>query len=373
MLNRRLALAGLAVTAATPASAVTRRQSTGTPVDLPLQITRGLPWTTVELPDGRSFPFGLTTGQRKWAAHPSVTNPAYAPGKNGGDARLERVRVGGRIDDTDIPCESAAGYFEGGPIAGLIGVIRYQPVLMDWDRKLLTINSGKAPGGYRKLKMDGTVGTFACIRLDIDGHTARVWVAPFIPWGLHLSTGWVQRNGLWDKFARRRNDYDGEGKVLHQSVIANRITVGGLALDNAVVRLNASEDRYLRHLSGSNDGIIGFDLLKRLNLHVDRPGGGDLIFHVAHSGLRHDPYVDDRAGMAFTDYGGSLTVTWIDDTGPAWKAGVRGGDVLVAADVEAGIAGLPYALTRPAGTEVPIEVLKGKGRRKLVITLEDRL
>ena len=39
----------------------------------------------------------------------------------------------------------------------------------------------------------------------------------------------------------------------------------------------------------------------------------------------------------------------------------------------AGIAGLPYALTRPAGTQVPIEVLKGKGRQKLTITLEDRL
>lgn len=373
MINRRLALAGLSAAAATPAlGAPNRRQSTGTPVELPLKITRGLPWTTVDLPDGRSFPFGLTTGQRKWGAHPSVTNPNYIPGKNAGGSQIERAVIGGKIQDSAIPCESVEGFFEGMPIAGIVGVIRYQPVLMDWDRQILSINTRAVPDGYRKLRMDGVVGTFACIKIDIDGHTARVWVAPFIPWGLHLSTGWVKREGLWDRFARRRNDYDGEGEILHQSVIAERITVGGLTLDNAVVRLNAKEDRYLRHLTGDNDGVIGFDLLKRLNMHVDRPQN-ELIFHIGYSGHRHAPYADDRAGMAFTDRDGSLTVTWIDDNGPAWKAGVRGGDVLVAADVEAGIAGLPYALTQPAGTQVPVEVLTGKGRRKLVITLEDRL
>lgn len=182
----------------------------------------------------------------------------------------------------------------------------------------------------------------------------------------------MKREGLWDRFARRRNDYDGEGKILHQSVIAERITVGGLTLDNAVVRLNAREDRYLRHLGGSNDGVIGFDLLKRLNMHIDRPQDA-LVFHVGYSGYRHDPYVDDRAGMAFTDYDGALTVTWIDDNGPAWKAGVRGGDVVVAADVEAGIPGLPYALTRPAGTQVPIDILRNRKRSRVVVTLEDRL
>ena len=47
--------------------------------------------------------------------------------------------------------------------------------------------------------------------------------------------------------------------------------------------------------------------------------------------------------------------------------------MLVAAEVEAGVAGLPYALTQPAGAQVPIEVLKGKATKRLVITLEDRL
>ncbi|WGM40715.1 hypothetical protein [Caulobacter sp. NIBR1757] len=373
MINRRTALAGLTAAAATPVlAAPTRRQNAGSPVELPLKITRGLPWTTVALPDGRSFPFGLTTGQRKWGAHPSVTNPDYVPGKNSGGSQIERAVIGGKIEDTAIPCESVPGFFEGLPIAGLIGVIRYQPVLMDWDRQVLSINTRAVPAGYRKLRMDGLVGTFACIKLDIDGHTARVWVAPFIPWGLHLSTGWVKREGLWDKFARRRNDYDGEGNILHQSVIAERITVGGLTLDNAVVRLNAREDRYLRHLGGSNDGVIGFDLLKRLNMHVDRPQDA-LVFHVGYSGYRHDPYVDDRAGMAFTDYDGALTVTWIDETGPAFKAGVRRGDVVVAADVEAGVAGLPYALTRPAGTQVALDILRIQKRSRVVVTLEDRL
>jgi hypothetical protein len=373
MLNRRLALAGLAGAVATPAFAVpNRRQSAGIPVELPLKITRGLPWTTVALPDGRSFPFGLTTGQRKWGAHPSVTNPDYVPGKNSGGSHIERAVIGGKIADVSIPCESVAGYFEGLPIAGIIGVIRYQPVLMDWDRQVLSINTRAVPSGYRKLRMDGLAGVFGCIKVDIDGHAARLWVAPFVPWGLHLQSGYVKREGLWDKFARRRNDYDGEGNVLHQSVVAERVTVGGLALDNAVVRLNANDDRYLRHLGGDKDGVIGFDLLKRLNMHVDRPAN-DLIFHVGYSGHRHDPYLDDRAGMAFTDYGGALTVTWIDAEGPAWKAGVRGGDVVVGAEVEAGLAGLPYALTQPAGAQVPLEILGKGGRRKLVVTLEDRL
>jgi hypothetical protein len=371
MLNRRLALAGLAGAVATPSWAVnTRNRPSGKPVELPLQISRGVPWTTVELPDGRSFPFGLSTARRQWASHPSVTNPKYVAGENTGGNRLDAVVVGGKLKDRDIPCFSTPGGFEGMPIAGLIGVPRYHPVLMDWDRKVLGVNT-PPPAGYRKLPMDGTVGTYGCIKVDVDGHVARLWVAHFLPWGMHLTSGYVKRNGLWDRFARRRDDFDGDGRVLHQSVIAQRVTVAGLELNNAVVRLNARDDRYDRHMNVNADGVIGFDLLKRLNMHVERPG--DLEFRVAYSGHRHDPYVDDRAGMAFTDYGGALTVTWIDDNGPAWKAGVRGGDVLVAADVEAGIAGLPYALTRPAGAQVPIEVVKGKGRRELVITLEDRL
>ncbi|NBB14386.1 hypothetical protein GVN21_03320 [Caulobacter sp. SLTY] len=373
MISRRLALGGMAGAVAGPSlAAPVRRKATGTPVELPLKISRGLPWTTVELPDGRSFPFGLTTGQRKWGAHPSVTNPNYVAGKNSGGSQIERAVIGGRIADSAIPCASVPGYFEGLPIAGIIGVIRYQPLLMDWDRQVLTINTKPVPAGYRRLWMDGTVKTFGCIKLDIDGHIARVWVAPFVSWGLHLSTGFVKREGLWDRFARRRNDFDGDGRVLHQSVAPERVTIGGLTLDNPVVRLNAREDRYLRHLTGDNDGVIGFDLLKRLNMHIDRPQD-QLIYHVAYSGHRYAPYADDRAGMAFSDYDGALTVTWIDDKGPAWKAGVRGGDVLVAAEVEAGVAGLPYALTQPAGSQVPIEVLKGKATKRLVITLEDRL
>lgn len=373
MINRRSALAGLAAVGATPAlAAPTRLQSTGAPVELPLKVTRGLPWTTVELPDGRSFPFGLMTGRREWGAHPSVTNPGYEPGRNSGGSRIERAVIGGKIADTAIPCESVAGFFEGLPIAGLIGVIRYQPVLMDWDRQVLTINTRTAPAGYRKLRMDGTVGVFGCIKLDIDGHIARVWVAPFIPWGLHLSSGYVKREGLWDKFARRRNDHDGQGNVLHQSVVAEKITVGGLQIDNAVVRLNANDDRYLRHLGGDKDGVIGFDLLKRLNMHIDRPSN-ELVFRVAYSGHLSDPYVDDRAGMAFTDHDGALTVTWIDEAGPAFKAGVRRGDTVVGADIEAGVPGLPYALTRPSGTQVPLDILRVGKRVRVLLTLEDRL
>ena len=74
MISRRLALGGMAGAVAGPSMAApVRRKATGSPVELPLKISRGLPWTTVELPDGRSFPFGLTTGQRE-VGGPSLGN-----------------------------------------------------------------------------------------------------------------------------------------------------------------------------------------------------------------------------------------------------------------------------------------------------------
>jgi hypothetical protein len=370
MINRRLALGGLAAAAAGPALAVPARKSSGPPVELPLQISRGLPWTSVELPDGRSFPFGLMTARRQWAAHPSVTNPDYVPGKNSGGSQLERVVIGGKLKDTAVPCLDSPGIFEGMPVAGLIGLPRYHPVLLDWDRKAMTVHT-PVPAGYRKLPMDGTAGTYGCVKVFIDGRMARLWVAHFLPWGMHLTSGFVRRTGLRDTYARRRDDFDGEGKLLHQSVIAERVTVAGLELNNAVVRLNADDSRYDRYMNVSADGAIGFDLLKRLNMHVARPSV--LEFHVAHSSLKDDPYLDDRAGMAFTDYGGALTVTRVDEKGPAFKAGVRRGDVVIDAEVEASVEGLPYALTQPAGAEVPLDILRGETRKRIVVTLEDRL
>ncbi|MDB5469860.1 MAG: hypothetical protein JWR84_1420 [Caulobacter sp.] len=380
MIDRRLALGGLgglAAMAATPALAVDPKRrpppKPPQPQPLPLGVTRGLPWTSVQIGDAAARPFGLNLANHEWYAHPSVFDPAYKPGAADAERKLklDRVLIGGRLIDADVTCWSWPQAFEGQPVAGWIGLERYDPLLLDWDRRVMTVNA-MPPEGWPTLPFNRQVDTHSVIDVTLDGAPCRLALGSFYSWGLELSEDYVQARGLWDRYPRRRDNHDADGRLTHQSVVMERLDIAGLTFDAPVARLNAGKPT--PRLGGyRSDGVIGYDLLRRFNLHVDHRKTGTRGIAVAYSRQKDDPWADDRAGIAFKAYGNELQVGRLDETGPAFQSGVRLGDIVIDAEVEGGAEGLAYALTRPAGTQVPLDILRGEKRLRIVVTLKDRL
>ncbi|HYE44236.1 MAG TPA: hypothetical protein VEA44_00535 [Caulobacter sp.] len=347
-----------------------------------------MPWTAVRIDGGEPLPFGLNLSRNIWHCHPSVMlGDRYKVGKAAVRTfRLETADLG-PLRDRGVDCEISPAAFEGLPVAGLVGLTRYEPFLLDWDRLTWTVGADR-PEDWKSLPIPQTSRGGPMVDAIVDGRRARLAVLSFFPWGLQLNHRFVRSNRLWNSFARRRDNHSAGGVPTFRTVVVGKLQLGDLAFDDVITRMHNRPASY-RHVNADDvDGVIGFDLIRRMNIYFNRsrvsvvsPQDRERVIdarppptvRASYSRARQEPYADDRAGFVPRDIGGALEIAWIDPTGPAGKAGLRVGDVIEDFEGDSGILGLPHAVTQPAGTELRIETSRNGKRTWRTLVLEDRV
>ncbi|MDO9337740.1 MAG: PDZ domain-containing protein [Caulobacter sp.] len=101
-------------------------------------------------------------------------------------------------------------------------------------------------------------------------------------------------------------------------------------------------------------------------------GGGLLLAAAPALAMEADaPPPEGWAGVRLAIVGGEGRITQLDPLGPAARAGLRTGDVVIAGN-GGGLETLSAALAGAPGEQVALEVRRGQGRRTVRLVLEQQ-
>ncbi|HEY0053408.1 MAG TPA: hypothetical protein VGB49_08350 [Caulobacteraceae bacterium] len=339
-------------------------------LDVAFRLVRNQPLTTAESM-GLTLPFLLDFNYDHYRAHPSVI-AQWRARADGGLARqrhTHEVLVGGRLRVPSRAIWPSPGMFEETGYAGTVGLPFYKAFSVNWDDEVFSVGNQPAlPAGFEELnaiRRNGAV--YQVVAAEVDGRAARLVLVPGYSMGVGLYEPYFRRQALWDAYPRRRDvqAYDGGG-VTHRVVVARRFKLGPLEMDEPIVRLERRPG-----IEGA-DGYIGMDMLRRLNVRVDRSVG--MKVWAGLSRQAGEPQLDDRGGVTLVKRAEGWMADQVDPAGPAYKAGVRDGDMIVEHEGDGGLEGLAFALTRAAGTVVPIKISRDGGAfQPIRIELEERV
>ncbi len=206
--------------------------------------------------------------------------------------------------------------------------------------------------------IDGIAGTF-----DIDTGSRA---------SLDLAAPFVDKHDLVAKLDPRIRVVSGAGvggRVYSLLARARSLTLGGVRVDKPVAYLSRQEkgafaDAYIA-------GNVGYGVLSRFNITFDYPHQQLFFEKNASYGL---PDIADRSGMWLERTDRGFEVFDVVVGGPADRAGVSAGDIIVAID------GKPVAqwtlsdarsrFKAPVGTRVRVQ-MEGEKPRELAIALRD--
>jgi len=204
--------------------------------------------------------------------------------------------------------------------------------------------------------LDGFKGVFA---IDTSSRGSVSLTAPF-----------VERNGLVKRYGATQSFVSGvsaEGYLHSLLARANSLKLGAVEIGKPVVALStqagASAD------PGNVAGSVGYGILRQFNITFDLPNG-TLYFEKNASFGQPDTF--DRSGMWIERNATGFEVIDVVKDGPAAKAGLNPGNVIVAVDGKPSTT-LPLAAFRQdlkavPGTKLKLKLASGQER---VVTLRD--
>jgi hypothetical protein len=206
--------------------------------------------------------------------------------------------------------------------------------------------------------IDGIAGAF-----DIDTGSRS---------SLDLAGPFVDKHRLVEKLDPRVRVVSGAGvggRVYSLLARAQSLTLGGVKVDKPVTYLSRQEkgafaDAYIA-------GNVGYGVLSRFNITFDYPHQ-QLFFEK--NAAYNQPDVADRSGMWLEQTDRGFEVFDVVAGGPADRAGVRAGDVIIAIDgrptARWTLADARSRFKSAVGTRVHVK-LEGEKPRELEIALRD--
>jgi hypothetical protein len=296
-----------------------------------------------------------------------------------GIARIDRLELGGvGIDGMLFAAIDVSEYMarvEG--VENVSGIVGYElfkrfPVKLDFQRARATFYdpsrfsySGGGVGVPVKLRehvahvegsVDGFKGVFA---IDTSGRGALALSAPF-----------VERNGLIKRYGATQSFVSAAGAdgYMHSLLArASALKLGSVAVDRPVVALStqSAADTANAEVAGS----VGYGILRQFNVTFDYANG---MLYFERNANYGQPDVFDRSGMWIERRASGYEIIETIKDGPAAKAGLAPGNVIVAIDGKPWnslpLATLRQDLKAAPGTKVKLKLGSGQER---VITLRE--
>lgn len=235
---------------------------------------------------------------------------------------------------------------------------------LEWRIRPAGIEAGPGYEMLPSLIQQARPGTGAApIFLDalIGGQSYRLQADTGSPAPLHLWPRAVRRSGLWDNgrpFAPVRPGGiggDGDrGRVMRVGDVA----IGGLRFPNLLAVVDNPRNASIHR----EDGLIGLPLLQRMNLSTDLRRGR---LWARANGLPPPPERYGLSGLWVDPAVGGLAVVEVSPASPAAEAGLRVGDIIPEAGLDAFVARLSG---RP-GDAVEIDYRRGNEARRTRLVL----
>jgi hypothetical protein len=296
-----------------------------------------------------------------------------------GIARIDRVEIGNvAIDGMLFAAIDIADYLSRVVgVDGVAGVVGFEflkrfPVKLDYQRGRATFYepsrftySGGGLGVPFKLKgrvalvegsVDGVAGTFA-----IDTSSAE---------SVSLHAPFVDKNGLVKRYGATQSIVSGvtSSDYMHaQLARANALKLGAVSVDKPTMALGTSTN----DAKGTSDvaGSVGYGVLRQFNITFDYANGVIYFEKNANFGQRD---IFDRSGMWLERTAAGFEVVDVTKDGPAAKAGLVAGNVIVAVEGKPSsalaLAAVRQELKGAPGTKVKVKLATGPEK---IITLRD--
>jgi hypothetical protein len=296
-----------------------------------------------------------------------------------GIARIDRLEVGGVAIEgmlfASIDVSAYMARVEG--IDNVSGIVGYElfkrfPIKLDFQRSRATFydpsrftysgGGTSVPVKFREhvAQIDGSVdGINGIFTLDTSSRGSLALTAPF-----------VDKNGLVKRFGATQSFVSGTGAEGYAHSLlarANSLKLGSVAIDKPIVALSTQA------VSGGSTtdvtGSVGYGILRQFNITFDYANGTLYFEKNANYG---QPDVFDRSGMWIERSASGFEIIETMKDGPAAKAGLVSGNVIVAIDGKPwstlSLATVRQELKAAPGTKVKVTL--GSGQEK-VIALRD--
>ena len=295
-----------------------------------------------------------------------------------GIARIDRLELGGvGIDGMLFTTIDVAGFMsrvEGvDNVAGVIGyeLLKRFPIKLDFQRSRAVFYdpsrftyAGTGVGVPVKVRdhvaqidgsIDGINGVFA---IDTSGRGSLFLTAPF-----------VDANGLVKRFGATQSFVSGAGADGYQHALLARASVlklGNVTFDKPIVALSTQG---AAAANADIAGSVGHGILRQFNITFDY--ANEFLYFERNTNYGQ-PDVFDRSGMWIERGASGFEVVELIKDGPAAKAGLAPGNVIVAIDGKPwsalGLNVVRQDFKAAPGTKVKVKLGNGQER---VITLRD--
>ena len=380
-MTRRVVLGSAAALVGTPALAL------GPVVgETPIQVAPTGLWTGVWIEKRGPFRFSIASGVNSFAVLDELAErlelrrrPSDAIRRSGPDERpvnlyrAQEILVGGTLGLTLV---DLAGIRADRPRAtvGQLPLITDRVTAFDFANGVMrmTTDAPKDLSGYERLPLlheESFLGWSPELICRYGGRKLRFGVSTSSGNALAIYPDAVRRLGLWDGPGPSFERWDHDGSTEFRRKITRRgdLELGGLTVKNPVVELH--DPKISAFGRGGNDGHIGLELLRRMDVVVEQPRR--LLWLRPRGAALEAPWRHDRSGFGFDYRDRAWRVVTVDEGGPAAKSGLSVGDLLTGT-AEA-IQRLDEARWEPPGTNLAFSVLRDGKPVRISITLEDRL
>lgn len=392
--------------------------------EIPFLVTRNHIWTGVMLDDQGPYPFLLDTGATWYFVDPDVAEKVglkktgqldkvhtAAGMTNEPVYQARRIAIANKMAETNISL-IALREDRNDITKGLIPLSSHAAVWFDFDAKRMIVDRdlGRIPDGYQQLELQNARGWASdtkvfdlpggevdpdnghdathmrrklltrqpIIDAKLDGQPIRLMVDTGEPGGLLIYPSYVRTHRLWDHYAKstpsvsRALDKDVKTRIVRPE----RLSFGDLHFDKPIISL--ADPTSAGNGYGLYDGVIGVEIARRMNFIIDP------IRRVAAfkpNAAFDDVWRYDRGGLSIERVGDHIEITEVAEGGPAWRSGLRKGDVVTGwAGGQQAPGASPYfsllwALQGEPGTRLGIQIAKGDGGlpQVVAVTLEERL